>query len=102
MIWLYDKEGGEPRLVPIQKVAQSPGYYDDDVEAELASAIEAPANLVIRRLRTADPISIPQRRQLALYIGVMLMRVPYRRAKAYELVPQTLQETIEEFRSQIR
>lgn len=102
MIWLYDKQGGEPALVPIEKVAQSKGYYDDDVEAELASAIEGPANLVIRRLRAGEPISISQRRELALYIGVMLMRVPYRRAKAYELVPQTLEKTIDEFRSQIR
>lgn len=102
MIWLYDKEGGEPRLVPIEKVAQSKGYYDDDVEAELAKAIEGPANLVIRQLRQGELISLPQRRQLALYMGVMLMRVPYRRAKAYELVPQTWQETVDKFRSQIR
>src|ERR1700710_1065289 len=80
MIWLYDKEGSEPRLVPIEKVAQSKGYYDDDVEAELAKAIEGPANLVIRQLRHGDLISLSQRRQLALYVGVMLMRVPYRRA----------------------
>ncbi len=102
MIWLYDKEGGDPRLAPIEKVAQSKGYYDDDVEAELANAIEGPANLVIRGLRNGEPISPRQRRQLALYVGVMIMRVPYRRAKAYELVPQSLRETIEEFRSQIR
>jgi len=101
MIWLFDKQGDSPRLAPIDKVAQSKGYYDDDVESELANAVEAPANLVIQLLRDDQAISIEQRRQLAVYIGVMLMRVPYRRAKAYELAPQTVQETIAEFREQI-
>jgi len=43
MIWTYPRNA-KPRLAGIKSVAQSSGFYDSDVESDLNTYIEAPAN----------------------------------------------------------
>ncbi len=36
-IWTFDKQKETLRCLPIEKVAQSPGYYEPSVESDLAN-----------------------------------------------------------------
>ena len=101
MIWLHDKNGGSPRRLPIAAVAQSDGFYDAAVEKALNEDIEGPATPALQALRAGEAISVADRFRLALYIGVMLKRVPYQRAEALTFVPDAVRETAEEARSEL-
>jgi hypothetical protein len=101
-IWVYDKkekrffEGG------VAKIAQEKAFYDDDVEVELNSAVESPANPVIDKLRRHESIDSEERARVALYIAVMHARVPNSRIKALERYPGVLNDTVHRTMEQIR
>jgi len=65
-IWLFDKQGTGTREVSIEKVAQQRRFYDQDVERQLAEAIEKPGNLAIRKLFASCPITADERLSLTL------------------------------------
>jgi Protein of unknown function (DUF4238) len=100
MIWVYPR-GGEPRLAPIKNVAQSSGFYDEDVEGDLNTFVEGPANPIFDKLRRDEFISIEERYQIALYLATMVKRVPRSRERGEALIPGVLEETITKFRSKI-
>jgi hypothetical protein len=88
-IWLHDKQGAAPRKVGIPRVAQSRQFYTPEQEMKLAEAVEAPADAPIGKLIAGDRLTDRERVRLALYISVMMRRVPYRRRRIYEtIVPQ--------------
>ena len=45
-VWLHDKQSGKSHPAPIDKVAQSKGYYSPEVEETLRQ-VEGPANVVM-------------------------------------------------------
>lgn len=102
LIWLHDKKGGAPKLVPIEVVAQAKGYYSEQTEALLAREVEGPANLVIQKLMENKSLDRAERFRLTYYLGTMLKRVPYRRRKAMETYPSVLGDTIARVREQIK
>ncbi len=79
------------RLVPIKTAAQSKDFYTPEIEARLAREVESPCNLVIDKLIRSGPISPEERLRLAVYIGTMIKRVPYRRRKAMEMIPEVIE-----------
>ena len=101
-VWLYDKQGGNPRLAAIKQVAQSKEYYSADTEDLLAREVERPANAIIAKLLSNAAIDSTERFALTFYIGTMLKRVPYRRRKAMEMYPTVLDETVGRIRKQLR
>ena len=56
-IWVHDRHGGEAQLANIAKVAQSRDFYSQSTETILAETVERPANLVIQKLTTRQPIT---------------------------------------------
>jgi len=100
-IWLYDKNGSRPRVANISKVAQQRSFYDPAVERELAEGVEQPANKVIQKLRDGRLLSESERRELALYLAVMLMRVQERRKRATAMLPGVLDSVIKRAREDI-
>src|SRR5947209_5950801 len=100
MIWVYPRED-EPRLVPIKNVAQSSGFYDDDVERDLNTYVEGPANPILDKLRRDEFIDTDERLQVALYLATMVKRVPRSRERGEAMIPGLLEETITEFRTKI-
>ncbi len=100
-IWQHDKKENAPKLLPIEIVAQSKGYYSEHTELLLAREIESPANLVIQKLMDNKTLDLAERFQLAYYLGTMLKRIPYRRRKAMEMYPNILDDTILRVREQI-
>ena len=99
-MWLHDKQSGKSHPAPIDKVAQSKGYYSPEVEEALRQ-VEGPANVVMAKLVNNEMISSTERMQLTLYVAVALKRVPYRRRKALEMFPGVLDNTLKELRAEL-
>jgi hypothetical protein len=100
-IWMYDKQSGRFAHPSIKKVVQEAGYYTEEIERQLSEIVEKPANKVLDRLRRGERIGDNERSHLALYIGTMLMRVPRRRRKAFEMLPAILEDTISKVTAQV-
>ena len=100
-IWTYDKKLRQFRLIPIKRVAQEADYYDPKTEKELNELVEGPAHSTLAKVRNRSRISSEDRFRLALYVATMMMRVPRRRRKAFEMMPSVLSDTIKEIRGQI-
>jgi len=95
---MFDRASGQSRQASIKNVAQEACFYVPDVEVELNETVEKPANPVIEKLLRRECPTPEEKLSLALYITVMLKRVPYRRQRALALVPQVLDNTITEVR----
>jgi hypothetical protein len=102
LIWMFDKDSGQSCLASITKVAQEAGFYEPEIEVSLNEMVEKPANPVMDRLLRREVITPEEKSSLALYIAVMLKRVPYRRQQASTLVPQVLDDTVIEIRDWLR
>lgn len=93
-IWMYDKYSHRFAHACIISVVQEAGYYSEDTERQLSALIEGPAHKVLKKLRRGDSVNDNDRLRLALYIATMLMRVPRRRRKAFEMLPGVLEDVI--------
>jgi hypothetical protein len=100
-VWIQSRRAASPRLAAISKVAQAHDFYGAEMEALLASAIEAPANPVLARLRQGQVIEARQYPALIVYIATMIRRVPRQRSRALELAQPTLDTVITRIRRQI-
>src|ERR1700674_4074124 len=95
-IWTYDKKQGTCKCLPIKNIAQAPGFYPPDVEAELNSKLEGPANSILAQLTNLRPISQEQQVHFAFYIAGMIKRVPRRRRiSREETLPKALKNTMD-------
>jgi hypothetical protein len=98
-IWTYDKERKVANALPIKQVAQSPGFYTEEVERELADQVETPAGDVIDKIKRGEKVDDDiDRRHLTYHIATMIRRVPRARVKADEMVPGVLAEVATETR----
>ena len=100
MIWTYPR-GEPPRLASIQKVAQAKRFYDSQVEADLNTYVERPANPQLERLRRGEFLDGDGRYRVAVYLATMLKRVPRNRERGHALLPDVLTSTVEGIRSEV-
>jgi hypothetical protein len=98
-VWVHDRYAGEGQLANIAKVAQSRNFYSQSTETILAETVERPANLVIRKLTTRQPVTDSERVQLAYYVAVMMKRIPAHRRRSSEMLPEVLADLVTEVRS---
>jgi hypothetical protein len=98
-VWVHDRRGGEAQLANISKVAQSRNFYSQSTEAILSETVERPANLVIQKLTTRQPVTNDERIQLAYYVAVMMKRIPAHRRRSSEMLPEVLADLVTEVRS---
>lgn len=98
MIWTYDKTAKTSRCLPIKSVAQESGYYEEADETALANQIEGPALHSLVALRRQERVDDDGRIRLAIYVASLMTRVPRRRAKGLELLPEALQSTVSKYR----
>src|ERR1700730_5705054 len=54
MIWMYDKESGLAKHLPIKAVAQQPNYYEAEIERSLNDQVETPARTALESLSKAS------------------------------------------------
>jgi hypothetical protein len=100
-IWMFDKVTKRWSRAAIHKVAQERDYFTPEVEARLTAEVESPANIALKKLRGDRVFSDADRRALAVYIAVMIKRVPRRRRKAIALIPGALESTVTELRKKV-
>jgi hypothetical protein len=100
-IWMFDKVTARWSRAAIDKVAQERDYFTPEVEARLTAEVESPANIALKKLRRDNALSDADRRALAVYIAVMIKRVPGRRRKASALIPGALESTVAELRRDV-
>jgi Protein of unknown function (DUF4238) len=101
MIWMYNKAVRQFSKIPIKVAVQEADYFDPETEKELSESVEGPAHVVLARLRRREPISTDDRLHFAVYVATMIMRVPGRRRKSFEMMPPVLERTVEEIRTLI-
>lgn len=95
MIWVYEKGGSLKYSANIKKIAQKTNYYSPELERYLANEIENPANSVIKKIRDRKQLTQSEKEKLAIYMVVMLKRVPQskiRMKKTAPVVAQSLQQ----------
>jgi hypothetical protein len=100
-IWMYDKQSCQFTHASIKSVAQEKLYYSETTERQLSELVEGPAHQVLKKLRLRYKIDNSERIRLAIYVGTMLMRVPRRRRKAFQMLPGILEETINNISNQV-
>jgi len=95
MIWVYEKGGSLKYRANVKIIAQKPNYYSPEVERYLANNIEDPANSVIKKIRDRKKLTQSEKEKLAIYMVVMLKRVPQskiRMKKNAPFIAQSLQQ----------
>lgn len=97
---MYDQVSKQFRKIPIKAAAQRPAFYDNETEKQLA-IIEGPAHAALGRLRRGEALSESARAEFALYIAVMLKRVPHGRQRAQQLLPAVFEQSRNRARSQV-
>ena len=101
-VWTYDKVAKVSKLLPIQRVAQEPNYYNETDETALANHVEGPALHALASLRRQQRLDAGDRIRFAIYLASFLTRVPRRRAKALKMFPDALKSTVSKFRTALR
>lgn len=74
-IWQYDKKSAAviPQLLPIARVSQARQFFDDDIE-KLLSTIEGATNPILDKLTYGQPINVAEKRIVAIYLEMFLVR----------------------------
>ena len=93
-IWMFDKSERSFKLLPIKNVAQAPGFYFDEDERALNERVESPAHRPLRKLRDGQDITQNERRTVALYLQVLLGRVPKSRAHRHDVLRRELPDMV--------
>lgn len=100
-IWTYIRGVPEPRLLPIEKVAQSPGFYDPNVERDLATLVEGPTKPILDLLRRGEDVGDAGRTAVAVYAATCLKRVPRHRERGMAMIPDMLEIVVERTRGDL-
>lgn len=105
LIWVYKKGSSEVFATQIKNVAHETYYFPDDFERYLANEIEAPANIVLRKIRERKMITAKDKIALSNYMVVLWKRVPEGKKRLKERSPKVsagirkdLNEEIEELK----
>ena len=91
-IWAYDRKLKKKFPTQVKSVANENDLYTDELENRLERTVEAPANLVLDKIREREPISEEQKRQLAHYLVVLWKRGPKGRERVFARIPETVAE----------
>ena len=97
-VWVYDKKQHELKLLPIEKIAESPHFYSDKDEKFLAQDIESPAQPILKKIQTdSHDISIEEKELLSVYIISMILRTPkWREYLENNIIPNGYRDFISE------
>jgi hypothetical protein len=100
-IWTYIRGVDEPRLLPIEEVAQSPGFYDTAVERDLGRLVEGPTTPILDMLRRGEELDVAGRGLVAVYVVTCIKRVPRHRERGLEMLPKQLEEVVARTRADL-
>jgi len=87
LIWVYKKGSSQVFATQIKNVAHETYYFPDNFERYLANEIEAPANIVLRKIRGRKIITAKDKIALSNYMVVLWKRVPEGKKRLKERAP---------------
>ena len=101
LIWMFDKgqPTDKPKHLAIKAVAQSPDFYTPQAEQWLNKEVEMPAQEQLRRLAMGQQIHEVDRFIVAIYIQVMVLRVPHARKILAGMVRDGVADFVEEVKA---
>lgn len=97
-VWMYDKTRRTFKALPIDAVAQEPGYYPDDIEIKLNFDVEIPGNSCVEKLLRKENLTPDERESMSAYLVNMRTRGPRQRKQSNLTARKLLPETINEAR----
>ena len=89
-IWMFDKSTRDFKLLPIKNVAQSRGFYFDEDERALNEQVELPAIQPLNKLTNGNYVNENERRKIAVYLHILLLRVPKARDDMRQMLKREL------------
>ena len=102
LIWVYELQSSKGKKSPIANVAQTKGFYTDEVERFLANEVERSGHRVLKKLRCQNDITSEEKHDLARYICASMRRVPaYRDFLKREVLPEVFDEVFHFWERQI-
>ena len=100
-IWVYDKKERRKFVTQVKSIANVTGFYSPEVEQYLADTIEVPANRVIRKIRNRGQVTDCDKGILAVYMAVMMKRVPKGKERLRELTPSVKEKLSQEIHERL-
>jgi hypothetical protein len=100
-IWMFDKDKGESKLLPIEKVAQARGFYPEEIESVLTHGVEVPGLDAIDKLLASGELHEEERARLAYYTATQIRRVPNARRIGHDLLPAVLADVVQDIKIRI-
>jgi len=100
-IWVYEKGSDRVFSTTVGQVANENNYWPQDIEQSLANNIEAPGNVVLKKIRNRQFVTPSDKEILAKYMVTMLMRVPKGLDRMKEHAPAVLNDVFREFETAI-
>jgi len=91
MVWVYEKGGLLKFQSQVKNIAHETNYYSPEVERYLANEIEGPANSVIKKIRDRKQLTQSEKEILAIYMVVILKRVPQSKIRMKKTAPVVIQ-----------
>jgi len=88
LIWVYEKGSSRVFATQIKNVACETYYFPDNFETYLANQIEAPANIVLRKIKKREMITAKDKITLSNYMIVLWKRVPEGKERLKEKAPK--------------
>jgi hypothetical protein len=100
-IWVYEKGSNQIFRRPINRVASENYRWPKSTEQYLANQVEAPANIVLDKIRNRQPITQGDKDVFSAYMVVMLQRVPRGLERARALAPAIAEQIFDSLRGDI-
>ena len=88
----FDKQMGKWIFTNISNVGAWTGFYSDEDEKWLNKEVESPASFGLTKLRANQPIDTDEMHRIALYVELMIKRVPTTRREFLKLGPKELED----------
>ena len=90
-IWMFHKSKRDFKLLPIKNVAQKPGFYFDGA---LNEQVEIPALQPLSKLIDGRHVNEDDRLKIALYLHMLLLRVPRARENRRDILKRELPDLL--------
>jgi len=100
-LFMYFKTTNRVVQTTVRSVANQLHYWSDETEKYLANEVENPANPVLDKIKSLQPITQQDRWLLSRYIIAMLKRVPEGRSRILSRSPTVMRETMDRFKTEL-
>jgi hypothetical protein len=92
LIWVYEKGNQRKFVTRVKNIAHENDFYSREIEQYLANEVEAPANQVLSKIRSREPLLSSDKLALSTYMVALLKRVPDSKRRLKQRAPEITQK----------